>query len=345
MSSNATSAVETSSTVETSMSFLDHLDELRRRLTYSAIAITIAFIVCFTFSDRIYAFLDKPVREALRRQKQLQLETNQIAIRPIEELADNTAFIYAFNMEASLQGITIPAGTTLPAKLVKKDSGRVIVTASTLVVGKAVVPEGTELPMGIVANYSDTNEALVVHTLQGGFNLYVKVAFYAAIAFSVPFLLYQLWLFISPGLYQHEKVYVFPFVLMASVFFLLGAAFAYYVAFPRAIDFLLEVSQNFRALIEVNEYFDLIITIVFGLGLVFEIPTVVLFLARFGLVTPQFLLGIWRYAVIGIFLFAAILSPTSDIANMMVFYLPMLGLYLFSIGIAWLFGKPRSEPA
>jgi len=325
------------------MSFLDHLDELRKRLTYSAIAIAIAFVICFSQSDKIYGFLDKPVRAALKRAREFQIENKKLPIRPIEELADNASFTYVFNNEANLEGVTIPAGTTMPARLEKREKGRAVVASSALVIGKSVIPEGFELPVDAVANYdyTNTNDQLVVHTLQSGFNLYIKVAFYASLVLSVPFLLFQLWAFIAPGLYEHERVYVVPFVTMATFFFLLGSAFGYYVAFPRAVEFLLTVSKNFRPMIEVNEYFDLIMTIILGLGLVFEIPTLVLFLSRFGLVTPRFMLRFWRHATVLIFFIAAVISPTTDIANMMVFALPMMGLYFFSVGIAWFFGKPR----
>ncbi|MBL8148604.1 MAG: twin-arginine translocase subunit TatC [Blastocatellia bacterium] len=329
---------------EPEMSFLDHLDELRRRLTFSAISIAIAFVLCFAVSDKIYQILDKPVREALQKAKQYQLKNNIVQLQNISELADNTSFTYAFVREANLQGVTIPPGTTMPAKIIRKDGKRLAVASAPLAVGQKVIPEGFELPVDIT-EYTSSNDRLVVHTLQGGFNLYVKVAFYAAFVLSVPFLLFQVWKFIEPGLYPHEKVYVVPFVLMATFFFLLGAVFAYYIAFPRAVEFLLSVSENFQTLIEVNEYFDLIITIILGLGLVFEMPTVVLFLARFGIVTPGFMLRFWRHALVAVFIIAALLSPTTDIPNMMVFAVPMMILYFFSVGIAWIFGKPRTEEA
>jgi sec-independent protein translocase protein TatC len=128
---------------------------------------------------------------------------------------------------------------------------------------------------------------------------------------------------------------------MGTLFFLLGAAFGYYIAFPRAALWLLELGSGFRPLIKANEYFDLIIIIVLGLGTVFQIPTITFFLARLGLVTPQQMIRPWRYALVGIAVLAAVISPTGDIPNMLVFALPMLVLYAFSIGIAWVFGKPR----
>lgn len=344
MSSNATTAVPTES--GGAMSFLDHLDELRRRLTYAAIAIAIAFAVCFSFSDKIYSFLDKPVRLALQKARLHQLKFNQTPVIQLEELPDNATFTYVFNSESSVQGVAIPAGTTMPAKLEKLDNGaRSVVAANKVVVGRTVIPEGFKLSLDEIGNYQSTEDTLVVHTLQGGFNLYVKVAFYAALALSVPVLLFQIWAFIAPGLYENERKGVVPFITMATLFFAIGATFAYYVAFPRAVDFLLSVSQNFRPMIEVNEYFDLIITIILGLGLVFEIPAVVYFFAKLGLVTPRFMLRFWRHAIVLIFIISAILSPTTDIPNMLVFAVPMVGLYFFSVGIAWVVGKPRPEQA
>jgi sec-independent protein translocase protein TatC len=130
---------------------------------------------------------------------------------------------------------------------------------------------------------------------------------------------------------------------MASLFFLLGCAFAYYIAFPRAANFLLSVAQggNLRALVTADEYFDLIIIIMLGLGLVFEIPTITFFTSRLGLVSPAMLLKVWRYAVVVIFIVAAVLSPTTDVPNLLVFAAPMLILYFLSVGIAWVFHRRR----
>ncbi|MBI4850473.1 MAG: twin-arginine translocase subunit TatC [Acidobacteria bacterium] len=328
------------SSEEGSMSFLDHLDELRSRLFRASIAIALSFIVCFIFSDRIYAFLDKPVREALDKIQKVQLENGVGQLKPLDNLPDDAIVDYVFSQDANLDGINIPAGTSIPAKIKTEEKGnRFIVTANKVVLGNRFIDEGFRLRADAIGNYS--RSSVTVHTLQGGFNLYIKVAFYGAIALSIPAILWQLWSFIAPGLYEHERKYVWPFVGMATFFFFLGAAFAYYIAFPRAIDFLLSVSQNFQPLIEVNEYFDLIITIILGLGLVFQIPTVVYFLARLGLMTHTFMLRFWRHSIVVIFIIAALLSPTTDIPNMMVFAVPMIMLYLLSIGIAWLVAKPR----
>jgi len=156
-------------------------------------------------------------------------------------------------------------------------------------------------------------------------------------------LLVQIWGFVSPGLYPHEKKYAAPIIVMASVFFVMGCAFAYYVAFPRAANFLLGVATagNLRPLVTADDYFDLIIIIMLGLGVVFEIPTVTFFTSRLGLVSPGMLLKVWRYAVVVMFIIAAVLTPTTDIPNMLVFAAPMLLLYFLSVGIAWVFWRRR----
>jgi sec-independent protein translocase protein TatC len=125
------------------MSFLDHLDELRRRLMYSAAAVGLVFVICFSYSNHIYNFLGKPVREVLQKRRQAQLQKNNSPLQIIEQLPDNAKFTYVFNTEANLDGVTIPAGTTMPAKLEGQTGGkRSIVAADRIVVGRNVIPEG-----------------------------------------------------------------------------------------------------------------------------------------------------------------------------------------------------------
>jgi sec-independent protein translocase protein TatC len=321
------------------MSFLDHLDELRRRVFYVVAFIAVAFIVCWGFADAIYGFLAKPVAEALRTSRLAQVKTHG-PLPTLADLPDGAQVTYVFGVGVAIDGLTVPPGTAVPARIGRDAQGkRRLETAQTLVIQQRVVPEGFTLPADDLLTASDPLGQLVVHTVQGAFNLYIKVAFYAAIFFSIPFALYQLYAFVAPGLYRHERAYVWPVLVLGTGFFLLGAAFGYYVAFPQACLFLLDTAKNFQPMIEVNEYFDLIITIVLGLGIVFELPTVVFVLARLGLVTAGFLLRIWRLAVMGVLVLAAIISPTSDIPNMMIFAIPMLALYFLSVGIAYVFGR------
>lgn len=326
------------------MGFLDHLDELRRRIFYVVAFVAVAFIVCWGFADAIYGFLAKPVAEALRASRLAQVKGNAPLSSPAE-LPDDAQVVYVFGAGVVIDGVTIPPGTTVPARVKRDAQGRrTLETAQTLVVNQRVVPEGFPLPTAeLFAAVPDPLGQLVVHTVQGAFNLYIKVAFYAAIFFSIPFALYQMYAFVAPGLYRHERAYIYPVLILGTGFFLLGAAFGYYVAFPQACLFLLGTAKDFQPLIEVNEYFDLIITIVLGLGLVFELPTIVFVLARLGLVTAGFLLRVWRVAVMAILVLAAIISPTSDIPNMMIFAVPMLALYFLSVGIAFVFGRRRES--
>ena len=333
---------------EGTMSFLDHLDELRKRLIRSALFIAIAFVVCWIFSQTIYNFLQVPVLAAMNEAKREYAPAIAGAAVALADLPDETDVIFTLPIEAKLGGVLISAGTAIPCKVRHDADGKAqLVTGPYwLLDERTVIEKETLIPPKL---YQSANAAfgrdnqLVVPTVQGAFNLYIKVSFYAAIFFAVPFLLVQVWGFVAPGLYPHEKKYAAPIIIMASTFFLGGCAFAYYIAFPRAANFLLGVATggNLRPLVTADEYFDLIIVIMLGLGLVFEIPTVTFFLSRLGLVSPGLLLRVWRYALIVIFIVAAILSPTTDVPNLLVFAAPMMILYFLSVGIAWVFHRRR----
>jgi sec-independent protein translocase protein TatC len=338
---------------EGSMSFLDHLDELRTRLMRIAIFVVIAFVVCWVFSDKIYKFLQIPVQAAMldaRRQGAIRLEG--IALNRLSDLPDGTVVTFSFPAETRLGEAIVQAGTTIPVEVQRAPDGfpELVTTSPWVINTVTVLDKGYVIPRELYAPSNgmlNPDNRLVVGTVQGAFNLYIKVSFYAAIFFGVPFILVQIWGFVSPGLYPHEKKYAAPIILMASFWFLAGCAFAYYVAFPRAANFLLGVAAegNLRPLVTADEYFDLIITIMLGLGVIFEIPTVTFFGARLGLISPGLLLKIWRVAVIAIFIIAAILSPTTDVPNLLVFAAPMLILYFLSVGIAWVFHRKRKTEA
>jgi sec-independent protein translocase protein TatC len=284
------------------MSFLEHLDELRRRLIRSFIFIFLATSICWFFSDRIYAFLAAPVERALADAQRRQV--------PI-------------------------AGQT----------GTEMISALTSLKGNAVIPKGVRLPTELTTateSFSGVNDKLIVTTALEPFSLYIKVSLYAAVCVSVPFLLLQIWGFVSPGLYPHERAYVTPFIALSSISFVLGAAFAYYVIFPPAAKYLLGLGSDFRLLLKADDYFDFIIIVMLGMGVVFQMPAVTYVLARIGLVTARFMIRIWKTALVVILVAAAVLSPTNDIPNMLLFAAPMLVLYVISIFVAWIFNKPRT---
>ena len=236
------------------MGFLEHLDELRKRLLWSLVAIVLAFVAALTQSKRILAFLLRPIRPML----------------------------------------------------------------------------GDERPVFI-----DLTEP---------FLLYMKVALLAALFLSAPFVLYQAWAFIAPGLYPRERRYAFPFVLFATVFFLAGGAFGYYVGFPVASKFLLGIAEEFRPALRISSLFGFQSKIILGLGVVFELPTVIYFLARLGLVTPQFLWRNFKYAILIIFIIAAVITPTPDVVTQCIFAAPMILLYIAGILVAHIFGRARPAP-
>ena len=175
------------------------------------------------------------------------------------------------------------------------------------------------------------------------FSLYMKVTIVASIFFSSPLILTQAWLFISPGLHSHERRYAIPFVLSATVLFIAGGAFGYFVAFPLALQFLLDwiVQSRLTPIIDAVDYFDMFFSIMVALGIVFQIPAVVFVLSRIGIVTAGMLVRYFRHAVLGSLVVAAIVTPTTDFGNMMIIAGPMIGLYGAGIAVAWLFGRRR----
>ena len=192
-----------------------------------------------------------------------------------------------------------------------------------------------------ITQFLPAGDKLAFTGLVDPFMLYMKVALLAGVFLASPVVLWQFWLFVSPALYRHERRLVVPFVTLTTVFFLSGGYFGYKVAFPMVVKFLLSVGKDFRQVITINEYFAMASKVILGLGLVFELPVLIMVLARFGIVTAKLLLKYFRFAVLIIFIIAAIITPTPDIPTQCVFALPMIGLYLLGVLVAWLFGKKR----
>jgi sec-independent protein translocase protein TatC len=333
------------------MSFLEHLDELRRRLVRSFVFILIAAVVSFYFSGQIYAFLAAPVQRALAEAQRQQVPiaglTGTETIATMTSLKENDEGRFVFAQETKLGSSLIPAGASVTARVLKDGEGKLAMfTDEALYSGNAVIPKGVRLPIELGATieaFSGVNDKLIVTTAMEPFSLYLKVSLYAAICLSLPFLLLQVWGFVAPGLYPHERAYVTPFTLLSTISFLIGAAFAYYIIFPPAAKYLLGLGTDFRLLLKADEYFDFIIIIMLGMGVVFQMPAITYVFARIGLVTAGFMVKIWKTAMIVILICAALLSPTADIANMMLFAAPMFALYVVSIFVAWIFNKPRTK--
>ena len=332
------------------MSFLEHLDELRRRLIRSILFVVVASGVCWAFSEHIYNFLAKPVQHALAeaQSRPVNLEgiTGQEVILTNGALKEGDVGQYVFRHTSRFGAITVPSGISILARVAKDHQGRLgLFTEEPLYTGDAVIPKGVRLPFDFNArpnSLPDANSQLTIDTAGGIFSLYVKVSLYAAIFLSIPFLLWQIWAFVSPGLYPHERGYAIPFVLLSSISFLLGAFFAYKIIFPPAAKYLLGLGPDFRLLLKADDYFDFIILIMLAMGVVFQMPAITYVLARIGLVSAGYLIRIWRTSVVVILVVAAIFSPTADVPNMLLFAAPMFVLYLVSIFVAWIFGRKRT---
>lgn len=186
-------------------------------------------------------------------------------------------------------------------------------------------------------------ERLVFLGLTDAFILYVKVALLAGVFLAAPFVLYQVWRFVAPGLYQRERGYALPFIFFGTLFFVGGGMFAYFVAFPFAIEFLLGIGSQFEAMITIDRYLKFLMTILLGLGVMFELPILIFMLSQIGVVTPRFLMRHFRWAVLIIFVVAAILTPTPDVINLCIVALPTIGLYLLGVAAAALAHRGRRK--
>src|SRR3954469_5516671 len=233
------------------MSFLDHLEELRKRLIVIIIAIGVSFIACWNFADRIYEWVQAPLTKFL--------------------------------------------------------------------------PKG--------------DQKLAYTHLTEPFMVYMKVAFFAAIFIASPIIMWQVWRFISPGLYKRERRYAAPFIILATLFFVAGGYFGYRVILPGTCKFFVETGKEFKQMIKVDEYFSFASTIILAAGAVFETPILIFFLARLGIVTPHFLLQKSKYAIVLSFVVAAIVTPTPDMVTQSFLALPMIALYFLGVAVAFMFGE------
>jgi sec-independent protein translocase protein TatC len=239
------------------MSFLEHLDELRKRIINSAIGIAAGVIVTFFFHQRLYEFVFEPTR-------------------------------------------------------------RILAPGSKLI-------------------YNEPGEAFSIH---------IQIALIAGVIVAAPYIMYQVWRFIAPGLYANEKRFAIPFVLLSSVGFVLGAAFNHYIAFPFMMAFFASfMSDNLTFLPRLEPVFSLYMKFLIAMGLIFQMPTIVFFLAKMKMITAAFLAKNFKYAVLIIFIVAAVVTPGGDPGTQTIFAAPMIGLYIISIAIAWLVGPKRAKPA
>ena len=198
----------------------------------------------------------------------------------------------------------------------------------TPIVNFILKPTQRVLPAGSRMIYTQPGEA---------FGLYIQIGLIVGVVLAAPWIMYQVWLFIAPGLYANEKKLAVPFVLLSTLGFVGGTVFNHYIVFPWMMSFF--ASFNTPDLVfmpRLEDVFDLYTKMLLGMGLVFQMPTVVYFLAKMRLVTARFLWRHFKYAILIIFIVAAVITPTGDMITQTVFATPMLGLYVLSILIAWL---------
>ena len=187
------------------------------------------------------------------------------------------------------------------------------------------------------------NSKLIYTAPTQALTLYITSGIYFGLVLALPFVLHQVWLFVAPGLYRHERSAVSWFIGSAMFLFLSGTAFAYYLMLPATLKFLLSIKGPFEPMISINEYFDLTTILLMGLGLVFQLPILIFFLTLFGVVTPKFLWENSRYAILIITIVAAIVVPTTDALTMLIFMAPMIVLYFVGIGVSALVVRGRRK--
>lgn len=332
------------------MSFLEHLDELRRRLINSVIIIIIAFLICFYFSGNIYEFLSIPVTRALAEAQRTEFPVQGLVgdekIMSWNNLKVGDKGRFVFDRNTDFGGTVVIMGTSVNSIVAKDNQENIgLFTEEPIYTSNAIIPKGIRLPLDFTfpeKTTKKTDEKLIVTTAMQPFTLYVTVSLYSAIALSIPLLLLQVWGFIAPALYQHERRYVTPFVLLSTISFVAGAAFGYYILFPPAVKYLLGVGSDFNLMLNASDYFDFITILMLAMGLVFQMPAISYVLSRVGIISAGLLVRGWKIAIIVILIVAAVASPTPDALNMMLFATPMMFLYLISIFVAWFFGKKRT---
>jgi sec-independent protein translocase protein TatC len=222
---------------------------------------------------------------------------------------------------------------------------RLIRAVIYLLIGFAVAYVFHERLYGIVQHPMDVlNLQLNFTHPTDGLNLYLKTSLVGGAILASPFILYQVWLFISPGMYSNEKRYVVPFMTATVSLFLVGVWFAYHWVLPGALKVLIgDFGRRFHPIITIEDYTNFFLSVILGLGITFELPILIFFLSILGIVDAKFLLRHIRYAVLVIFVIAAIICPLPDPFSMCLFATPMLALYLVGVGVAWVFNPSRRK--
>ena len=313
-----------------------HLAELRKRIGLSVLSVFVMFIVAFSFHEAILAWITAPLDNALQEVKQnithksmtqwrvdvngTQKESNQTSLSSQE----NVSAAAAMKLSRALHDAAQHADTALRDALTRaSDAAKELGAALTT----------TEV----------FNPQVTTPQVAGTFFVALKVSFFAAIIFALPFILYQIWLFIAPGLYSHEKKMILPFVIGGTIMFLVGVLFAYYVVTPFGFQFLITFgSFLYTPLINIEDYVGFFTKIMVGFGIAFELPIFAYFLALMGLITDRTLKDFFKYAIVLIFILAAILTPPDPLTQILMAF-PLIALYGLSILIVKMVNPEKPE--
>jgi sec-independent protein translocase protein TatC len=291
--------------IEQGMTLTEHLEELRRRLTRSVIAVVVGFAVCYGFSKRLFDLLMRPMNRVLQQQEGTD-----------RHLAPDFFDQLGAALNRSLHEIEFPYQEQIPTfiELLRQTMDRTLETG--------------------YFQYTNPPEA---------FFTYLKISVVAGIFLVSPYIFYQVWGFIAPGLYKHEQRLMIPIAFFSSLFFVTGALFGYFVVFPLGFEFFAGfTTQDIHFIPKLNEYLSFALKLLFAFGIVFELPLFIFFLARLGVVTAASLRKKRKYAILIIFMAAAILTPPDPFTQSLMAG-PMIILYELGIVVAMLFGKKKAK--
>jgi len=308
-----------------------HLAELRNRLGLSVLSIFIAFVIAFIFHNGILTWITQPLNDALTEVGRI-IETQDKATWSMKTNENNVTTVKKASSSDSASKLEKRLAEA--AKIADTKLSLILEEAATAAKELAVsLKKLDDANISNIKKHSDFEGKITTHQVGGAFFVALKVSFFAGLLGAMPFILYQLWLFVAPGLYSNEKKMAIPFVVGGSVMFFIGVMFAYYVVTPFGFQFLITFGAFlYTPLINIEDYVGFFTKIMFGFGVAFELPVFAYFLALLGLVTDRTLIDFFKYAIVIIFVAAALLTPP-DILTQLLMAAPLIILYGVSIFI------------
>jgi len=328
-----------------------HLAALQKAIGYSVLSVIVAFIVAFSFHNHILTWITAPLNKALAEVGRV-IESQEKATWHLKSTDINGT------VDINKTALTIENNITKSPSIVAVDKlqnslEKAVTVANQELAGflKDAVEATKELTLAIkgveenrtIGKKSTFDGQITTHQVGGAFFVALKVSFFAGLLGALPFILYQLWLFVAPGLYDNEKKMVLPFVFGGSIMFTVGVLFAYYVVTPFGFQFLITFgSFLYTPLINIEDYVGFFTKIMMGFGLAFELPVFAYFLAVLGMITDKTLKDFFKYAVIIIFVVAALLTPP-DVLTQLLMAGPLIILYGVSIIIVRMVNPHEEE--